>query len=290
MNDLLRIFGIKKKFGTNYILKGISLKLKANQIVGLIGPNGAGKTTLLKIIATLMQPTSGKIRLCGYDSNTNLSIVRSMIGYCPDNLPIVGDITGYQFLKFFSDFYYIDEKKFNRAIAITGLGRNDLNRKLTTYSNGMKKRILIGRVLLLNSNLILLDEPTSGLDPEGQRFLQNLLLSSNKKDKLILLSSHNLYEIERICDKILILEDGYIKQISSINEMFKESDDMIVEILMKDIDDEMVLKMIEQFKELTFISSELNKVRFFSKKNLNKVKLQKFLKKDKGELIEIKYY
>jgi len=154
----------------------------------------------------------------------------------------------------------------------------------------MKKRILIGRVLLLNSNLILLDEPTSGLDPEGQRFLQNLLLSSNKKDKLILLSSHNLYEIERICDKILILEDGYIKQISSINEMFKESDDMIVEILMKDIDDEMVLKMIEQFKELTFISSELNKVRFFSKKNLNKVKLQKFLKKDKGELIEIKYY
>jgi ABC-type multidrug transport system ATPase subunit len=289
INYLIETRNLYKQFNGNKILKGITINLKSNQIVGLIGPNGAGKTTFLKILATLIKPTSGHLRIAGFNSEKNNSDIRSLIGYCPDTLPIIEKFTGFQILNFFSEYYNVDEKTLRDIIFMSGLGISALNRNTETYSNGMKKRLLLGLTLVHNPKILLLDEPTAGLDPEGQRLLENLLLSLNKKKKLIIISSHNLYEIDRICDIILVLREGKIEQISSALDIFNEDKRHIIQISKCHINDKLIHDFLKRFNDLTYINSHSNSMNFIMKKKIDDIKIQNYFKELDGEPIEIEH-
>ena len=164
------------------------------------------------------------------------------------------------------------------------------HRPISTYSKGMIKRIALARTLLTDPVLFLLDEPTSGLDPSGQRKIQNIILSMEKTGKAVLLSSHNLYEVERICDQILLLKDGKLESVDSVSDVFEEDDMVIIDLVLHNVDDNLIEEILKEFDGLTLLSKGKNKVRFTAKKSIEKKRLIDFIQEKGGEIIGVKYF
>ena len=189
----------------------VNLHIRKGEIFGLIGPNGAGKTTLVKVLSTLILPDSGTASINGHDIIGNDALVRSQIGVLPGEFSrsLYWRLTGKQNLRFFAELYNIkDDSRIEELIQLFGL-KKWKNELLMRYSTGMKHKLALARALLNDPPVLLLDEPTTGIDPQASYEIKKLV-KNEFSEKTILWTSHNLYEIDEICDRIAMINNGRI--------------------------------------------------------------------------------
>jgi ABC-2 type transport system ATP-binding protein len=201
-----------KDYGNFRALKGISFEVNEGEVFGLIGPNGAGKTTALRTIAALLQITSGSITVFGYELPREAGEVRKIISYLPEESGAYKNLTGAEYLNFIARFFGEGQKSqsmVQRGQAIANLGER-INDKVDTYSKGMTRRLLVGRALMVDPKLAILDEPTSGLDVINAQEVRRIINDSVKAGVAVLLSSHNMLEVELLCHRIALIDDGTI--------------------------------------------------------------------------------
>ena len=224
MSDALVLDGIRKTFGEREAVKGISFSVKEGEIFGLIGPNGAGKTTTLRMICTLLEPTSGTIRICGLDNRTESAEVRKIISYLPEDAGAYKDLTGRQYLRFMAGFF-ADGAEFDtvveKAITLSKLG-DRIDSKVSTYSKGMTRRLLIARAVMASPKLAVMDEITSGLDVMSAFEIREFVRELARNGVTILISSHNMYEVESLCDRVAMINHGEIVLSGTPSELKEE--------------------------------------------------------------------
>ncbi|HDI32252.1 MAG TPA: ABC transporter ATP-binding protein, partial [Thermofilum sp.] len=208
----VKVKDLIKYFGEFQALKGISFSVNEGEIYGLIGPNGAGKTTTFRIIAGLLTPSSGHVKVLDYDPGDRR--VKRFISYLPEDAGAYRNITGYEFLKMVAELYFDKENEYKEAlelgIELSGLGER-LNDKMKTYSKGMKRRIQVARALMVKPKLTILDEPTAGLDVLHAKDIRDVIRDfARKYGTTVLLASHNMLEVEGLCDRIAMINEGRI--------------------------------------------------------------------------------
>jgi len=218
MQKAVEIKNLIKDYESFRVLKGFSFEIFQGEIFGLIGPNAAGKTTTLRIISTLIQATSGEAKIFGYDVSKEGSKVREKISYLPEEAGAYKNLSGKDYLEFMAGFYADNNEKrqkiVNKGIELAKLGER-IRDKASTYSKGMTRRLLIGRALMFNPELAILDEPTSGLDVIASQEIRNIIKSFAADGGTVLLSSHNMLEVEFLCDRIALINKGLILEIGS---------------------------------------------------------------------------
>jgi ABC-2 type transport system ATP-binding protein len=203
-----------KTFGNIRALDQLTFNIKQGEIYGLIGPNGAGKTTALRIVSTLLLPTSGAINVFNLDVVNQATEVRKIISYLPEEAGAYPNLSGWEYLEFMVKFNIKDKSEINEIIEeaakISGLG-NRLKDKAKTYSKGMKRRLLVARALMTKPKLAILDEPASGLDVLHAYHVREIIKRHVKEYGVtVLLSSHNMLEVEYLCDRVALLNRGKI--------------------------------------------------------------------------------
>ena len=221
----VEVENLVKSYGKDKILKGITFQVKKGIIFGILGPNGAGKTTLLRILSTLLRYDDGKVRILGYDVPEDMEKVRTMIGFVPENFVFYDKLTVYENLKTFYLFYERNsEKNLEKDVEIIlrnfGMWskRNEISSRL---SRGMKQRLNVARSLVNDPEIILLDEPFLSLDAYSVRDLRNVLLKEKEKGKTIILTSHLIDEMVRICDEVMVMKDGRIVEKGKVEEIMR---------------------------------------------------------------------
>ena len=204
----LEINNISKIFGNKKALDSISFEAKPGDIVGILGPNGAGKSTMMKIISGYYNQTSGLIKVCGQETLEHRIETQRKIGYLSEENPLYPEMYVREFLEFICDIHKLDYHNCDRIIELTTL-KSVEKQKIKTLSKGFQQRVGIAQALIHNPELIVLDEPTSGLDPK-QLIQIRKIITSIGKDKTILLSSHIIQEVEAMCNRIIIINNGEI--------------------------------------------------------------------------------
>jgi ABC-2 type transport system ATP-binding protein len=205
---------VVKVFGSIHALDGLSFSLKPGEIFGLIGPNGAGKTTALRIVSTLLLPTSGSVKVFGLDVTRNAAEVRKIITYLPEEAGAYRNLSGWEYLEFMAKFNSKNkdeiQERVKEAAEISGLGER-LRDKAKTYSKGMKRRLLVARALMTKPKLAILDEPGSGLDVLHAYHVREIIKRYVREHNVtVLLSSHNMLEVEYLCDQVALLNKGKV--------------------------------------------------------------------------------
>ncbi|MBN1938809.1 MAG: ABC transporter ATP-binding protein [Candidatus Aminicenantes bacterium] len=213
MSNVLTVRGLHKSYGTHTAVAGIDFEVQAGEVFALIGPNGAGKTTTLRIVATLLTSSAGEIVFLDRDHKKEPDFVREKISYLPEEAGAYKDMKGMDYLRFMAGFYArtdSEEKEFvERAAAITELG-DRLKTKVGTYSKGMTRKLLLARALMTRPVLAILDEPTSGLDVLNALDVREIVRRYVKEGTSVLLSSHNMLEIEFLSDRVGLIDKGRI--------------------------------------------------------------------------------
>ena len=207
----VEVKNLVKKYGSFEAVKGISFDVNKGEIFGLIGPNGAGKTTVLRIVSTLLTITSGSVNIIDLELGEKPDEIRKLISYLPEDAGAYKNLTGKAYLKFIANFF---DSKNTQEMVQKGVEIADLDEriddKVDTYSKGMKRRLLVGRALMINPKLAILDEPTSGLDVINAQEIRKIIKDTAKNGTTVLLSSHNMLEVEFLCDRIALIDEGKI--------------------------------------------------------------------------------
>ncbi len=229
MMEILKISKLQKSFGKNRVLKGINFSLLVGEFLTIIGPNGAGKTTLLNCISQNIKQDGGKIIFKGKEVYDRRSDFKEKINYISHNLFIYDQLTPPENLTFFRDLYHLDikEKEIENLLKKVELYKFR-NKKVATFSRGMKQRLTILRAILNNPEVILLDEPFTGLDINATEILSNMLLELKNKKRSILMITHNIEQAKKLSDRILGLNKGKI-----LFELKRENFDNIEKYLLK---------------------------------------------------------
>jgi len=214
---------VVKIFGNVKALDDLNFGVKKGEIFGLIGPNGAGKTTALRIVSTLILPTSGTVKVFGHDIVKDASEIRKLISYLPEEAGAYRNLSGFEYLQFMAKFNAHDDEMLrsmvNEAAQISGLGER-LRERVKTYSKGMKRRLLVARALMTKPKLAVLDEPTSGLDVLHAYHVREVIKQYVKKHHVtVLLSSHNMLEVEHLCERVALINKGKIVAEGSPDEL-----------------------------------------------------------------------
>lgn len=218
MKKLLECQNLCKSFGKKQILKDVSFEIDEGDILAFIGPNGSGKTTTIKLILGLQKIDRGKVSINGFDVEKDFVKAIEKVGAIVENPDTYMYLTGWQNLKIIANLYKdVSDKEIMDIVKLVGLEKR-INDKVSKYSLGMRQRLGIARALINKPNVLILDEPTNGLDPEGIKDLRNLLKKLAKEGMGILISSHNLAELESFCNKVLIIDNGKIIETSKVNE------------------------------------------------------------------------
>jgi ABC-2 type transport system ATP-binding protein len=214
LDQAIEAKALVKLYGKIKALDKLTFKVDQSEIYGLIGPNGAGKTTALRIFSTLILPTSGSAVIFGHDVVREAVEVRRLIGYLPGEAGAYKNLSGYEYLQFMGKFSSENRESLNRTVEdaakISGLGER-LKDRVKTYSTGMKRRLLVARALMNRPKLAVLDEPTSGLDVLHAYHVRGIIKQYAKDYAVtVLLSSHNMLEVEHICDRVGLINRGRI--------------------------------------------------------------------------------
>ena len=209
---MIKIDQLSKKFGHLVAVENISFSVKPGEVLGFLGPNGAGKSTTMKMITGFLAPTSGDISVCGFDVNEKPIEVKKRIGYLPEGAPSYGEMTPLQYLEFISEVRELTaQKKIDRTKeVIERLHLNKvLNQSIETLSKGFKRRVGLAQAILHDPEVLILDEPTDGLDPNQKHEVRELI-KSIAAEKVIVISTHILEEVDAICTRAIIIADGKI--------------------------------------------------------------------------------
>ncbi|MBE9480255.1 MAG: gliding motility-associated ABC transporter ATP-binding subunit GldA [Bacteroidetes bacterium] len=243
---------ITKTFGKNKALDNVSFEIQPGRIVGLLGPNGAGKSTMMKIITCFIPPTSGEVIVNGFDIFEQSIEVRKRVGYLPENNPLYLDMYVKEYLSFIAGTHHLGNQTKERIaemIDITGL-RSEQNKKISALSKGYRQRVGLAQALIHNPEVLILDEPTSGLDPNQLLEIRNLIKEIGK-EKTVMLSTHIMQEVEAICDRAIIIDNGKIVADDLTSNLAKiSSKTQIINVEFNATVKKQLLKSIQGIKEL----------------------------------------
>ena len=256
---MIKIENLNKNYGEKQVIHNINLEIKKGELCGFIGPNGAGKTTIMKILTCLLKPGSGNVYIKNFSVIDSPIDVKRHIGYLPENSSLYEDMTINQYLEFFSEIYGMDKKISKKRILelLNDLGLNDrADENISSLSNGMKRKVAIIRAILHDPEVLIFDEPTVNLDPITSSSVRKFMKELQRKGKTIFFSTHNLYEVESICERIVMINKGKIIFAGTIDELKDKFGEQVVVKFKKDnkiqsvrIDKKSVAKCIEQLSD-----------------------------------------
>lgn len=222
MEPVISIKNLRKSYGSRQVLKGINLDVYAGQVLGYIGPNGAGKSTTVKILCGLLDDYEGVVQVKGRDLKSDALAIKAMIGYVPELAELYDVLTPMEFLKLMGSLYNLNEtvciNRIERMMTAFGLQQH-LNQRMDTFSKGMKQKVLIASGLLHNPDIIILDEPLSGLDANSVIIIKDLISKLAKEGKTIFYCSHMMDIVEKVSDRIILINDGVIVADGSFEQL-----------------------------------------------------------------------
>ncbi len=246
---------LTKIFGEQKAVNNISFEIGSSTIVGFLGPNGAGKSTTMKMLSTYISPSSGKATVCGYDISTQSMEVRKQVGYLPESNPLYYDMYVREYLEFAAGVHKLGTGKKARIddmIAMTGL-QKEVKKKIGALSKGYKQRVGLAQAMIHDPKVLILDEPTSGLDPNQLADIRDLIINLGK-EKTVLLSTHIMQEVQAMCSRVIIINNGTIvadDAIGNIQSAEKTRSGLIVEF--DRTVPEKTLQQLKQVKSLKLI-------------------------------------
>ena len=224
MSNALVIKNLCKSYGSIDAVKGLSLSVKQGEIFALIGPNGAGKSTTLRMVATLLTPTSGDVAIFNHSIVNDSKSVRGIISYLPEEAGAYKNMSGKRYLQFMAELFTqeksLQKEYFERGCELSGLG-DRLSDKASTYSKGMTRKLLLARTVMSSPKVAILDEPTSGLDISNAITIRKTIRDLANKGMTVLLSSHNMLEIEYLSDRVGLIAKGQLHDIGTPEELKK---------------------------------------------------------------------
>lgn len=245
----IEVLNISKNYGEQKALDNVSFSISKGEIVGFLGPNGAGKSTLMKILTTYISADEGKALVNDNDVIDNPKAVQKSVGYLPEHNPLYLDLYIREYLAFNADVYKTPKSRIEEVIALTGL-TPESNKKIGELSKGYRQRVGLACALLHDPEVLILDEPTTGLDPNQLVEIRELIKNIGK-NKTVFLSTHIMQEVEAICDRIIIINNGKIVTDKKLNQISESTEQTIVV--------EFDLKIEEQFiKKLPNLTSYKN--------------------------------
>lgn len=224
----IEVTNISKSYGVQKALDTISFSIKKGEIVGFLGPNGAGKSTLMKILTTYIAADEGSAAVNGFDVNTQAKSVQQSIGYLPEHNPLYLDLYVREYLAFNADVYKVAKTRIEEVIQLTGLS-NESHKKISQLSKGFRQRVGLANALLHNPDVLILDEPTTGLDPNQLVEIRNVIKNVGK-DKTVFLSTHIMQEVEAICDRVIIINNGKIVADKKLDNLISTEKEQVIEV------------------------------------------------------------
>lgn len=255
----IEVSAISKSYKQHSVLKNINFKIGKGEVVGLLGLNGAGKSTLMKILTGFISPTTGEVHINDLKLSTAKNKIQSQIGYLPEHNPIYLEMYIREYLNFHARIFKTPKHRIDTVIAQTKLG-DEIGKRIYQLSKGYRQRVGLASALLHDPDILILDEPTTGLDPNQLVEIRELIKSISKQ-KTILLSTHIMQEVEAICDRVIIINQGEIvsdKHLEDLNDPHQQVIEVefnyrIEEVALKDIGKVIATKNITRFKyEITF--------------------------------------
>jgi ABC-2 type transport system ATP-binding protein len=241
----IQVSNLCKSFGNFQAVSNISFEIGDNKVVGFLGPNGAGKTTTLRMLVGLSQPSSGEVKIADNQMIFGKSDVNKNFGYLPEAPSFYNWMTGQEYLGFIYDTFSLDYKKrstrISELLTLVSLTESK-NKRIGSYSNGMKQRLGIAQALVNDPPILILDEPVSALDPIGRRDVLNII-NNLKKSKTILFSTHILSDVDKICDEIIVINHGKIIANTPIAELKEKNTGSILEIEFSSNPEKLIAKL-----------------------------------------------
>jgi ABC-2 type transport system ATP-binding protein len=223
---IIQLVNLTKKYGDFTAVNNLSLTIEKGEIFGLLGPNGAGKSTTILMMIGLTEPSSGRVEVCSINSTNHPIEVKKKVGYLPEDVGFYDDMSGIENLIYTARLNNIPlnkaREKAEELLARVGLS-NEMTKKTGKYSKGMRQRLGLADVLIKNPEVIILDEPTSGIDPKGvQEFLNLIVELRNEHGISVLFSSHNLHQVQQVCDRVGIFVEGKLLAEGNIGSLSKQ--------------------------------------------------------------------
>lgn len=215
---------VSKFYGEQAALQSVSLNVKKGEVVGFLGPNGAGKSTLMKIITCYLPANEGEVKVCGEDVQENSLSVRSKVGYLPEHNPMYLEMYIKEYLEFVAGIYNSPKERIAEMIELTGLSPEQ-HKKIGELSKGYRQRVGLAAALIHNPEVLILDEPTTGLDPNQLAEIRTLIKEIGK-DKTVLLSTHIMQEVEKMCSRVVLINKGEIVDDQSVEALQKKGIDL----------------------------------------------------------------
>ncbi|WP_269226423.1 gliding motility-associated ABC transporter ATP-binding subunit GldA [Flavobacterium eburneipallidum] len=282
---------ISKSYGTQKALNNVSFSIKKGEIVGFLGPNGAGKSTLMKILTTYIASDEGTAAVNGFEVNSQTKEVQQSIGYLPEHNPLYLDLYVREYLAFNADVYKVAKSRIEEVIQLTGLS-NESHKKISQLSKGYRQRVGLANALLHNPDVLILDEPTTGLDPNQLVEIRNVIKNVGK-DKTVFLSTHIMQEVEAICDRVIIINNGEIVADKKLDNLIStEATQQIIEVEFDlSVEEELIAKIenLTSYKntqdniwELTFNADKDMRPAVFDFANANGLKTLQLNQKNKN--------
>lgn len=276
---VISIKNLTKRYGKNKAIDNINLSVKKGEIFGFIGPNGAGKSTTIKSILNFIYPTSGEVKIFNIDTTRESEKIKKLVGYVPSEVRYYDDIKVKDIIRY-SQSFYKDIQKDEVDLICLEL-ELDMNKKMGELSLGNKKKVSIAQALIHKPNLLILDEPTNGLDPLIQKKIFNILIKEKEKGNTVFLSSHNLIEVQNLCDRIAIIKKGKIVDILEVEKEVKKVG-LKVKIKSNQINEDIllafsnkVLKNDDNFYTFTYKNDINNLINEISKFKIDELLIEK---------------
>ena len=220
--NLIEIHNLVKRYGDKMAVENVSLEVHAGEVFGFLGPNGAGKTTTIKVVVGLLQPSSGTVKVVGYDVQTQPLMAKASSGYVPDTPNLYAKLTGRELLRFVGDLYNLDRarvaQRTDELLRMFDL-TDSADDTIDSYSHGMQQKASLAAALMHDPRVLVLDEPTVGLDPKSARLIKDILRQMAERGAAIFLSTHILEIAERMCDRIGIINKGQLVAVGTMNEL-----------------------------------------------------------------------
>ncbi len=209
--NAIEIHELEKRYNGTNAVDGLSLSVKEGELFGLLGPNGAGKTTTIKVLCGLLEPTKGWVKVGGHSVSKEREAVKRLIGVCPQEMGVFPYLTGRENLEFFGGLHAMPKDRLRanaeRLLDTMGL-KEDADRRVKTYSGGMKRRISVAAALVSDPRIAFLDEPTTGMDPQARRAVWDFIRELKARGTTVVLTTHYMEEAEALCDRVAIIDRG----------------------------------------------------------------------------------
>ena len=262
----IEVIQLTKQYGQQIAVNNISFTIPKGEIVGFLGPNGAGKSTTMKMLTSFLNPTSGSLKVNGYDVLKQPLAVKGSIGYLPEHNPLYPEMYVREFLSFQASIYNTPKSRIKDVIALTGL-LPEASKKIGQLSKGYRQRVGLAAALLHNPDVLILDEPTTGLDPNQLLEIRHLIKEVGK-EKTVLLSTHIMQEVSAICDRVIIINKGTIVADKRLNELQQNKEQLIEVAFDYKVEEQIFYKAFQTLTKVVCIHDTLYELSFSSEKDM----------------------